>query len=156
MRIRILAIGTRVPRWAQEACAEYLQRLQAAFQIELIEIAAGKRSPGIDPSRAIQRESTQLARHLRPADHVVALDERGRELTTRTLASWLGARRSQGSDVALLIGGPDGLTPEIRARSHETLSLSRLTLPHALARVVLIEQLYRAHSILAGHPYHRD
>jgi 23S rRNA (pseudouridine1915-N3)-methyltransferase len=86
----------------------------------------------------------------------VALDERGRELTTRALSTWLEARRSDGRDVALLIGGPDGLAPEIRARSHETLSLSRLTLPHALARVLLVEQLYRAQSILAGHPYHRD
>jgi 23S rRNA (pseudouridine1915-N3)-methyltransferase len=87
---------------------------------------------------------------------VVALDERGRELSTRELATWLSTRMREGQDLAFLIGGPDGLASEVRARSHFTLSLSRLTLPHALVRVLLSEQLYRAHCILTHHPYHRD
>jgi 23S rRNA (pseudouridine1915-N3)-methyltransferase len=87
---------------------------------------------------------------------VIVLDERGRELTTRELAAWLGSRMQQGEDLAFLIGGPDGLAAEVRSRSDLTLALSRLTLPHALARVLLCEQLYRAHCILANHPYHRD
>ena len=87
---------------------------------------------------------------------MVGGDERGRELTTRELATWLDSRMQQGEDLAFLIGGPDGLAPEVLARSNFTLALSRLTLPHALARVLLAEQLYRAHSILTNHPYHRD
>ncbi len=87
---------------------------------------------------------------------MVALDERGRELSTRELADWLSTRVQQGQDLAFLIGGADGLAPEVLARSHFTLSLSRLTLPHALVRVLLSEQLYRAHCILTHHPYHRD
>jgi 23S rRNA (pseudouridine1915-N3)-methyltransferase len=86
---------------------------------------------------------------------VVALDERGRELTTRELADWLGSRMQQGEDLAFVIGGADGLAREVLSRSNFTLALSRLTLPHALARVLLAEQLYRAHSILGNHPYHR-
>lgn len=156
MRTRILAIGTRLPRWAQDACADYLERLKPSLDVELIEIAAGSRSAGSDASRALAQESAQLSRRLDSRDYVVALDERGRELTTRGLSAWLEARRLDGRNVALLIGGPDGLAPELRARSQETLSLSKLTLPHALARLLLVEQLYRAQSILAGHPYHRD
>jgi len=87
---------------------------------------------------------------------VSALDERGAQVSTRELATWLGARMQDGADLAFVIGGPDGLAPAVLARSRYTLALSRLTLPHALARVLLTEQLYRAHSILRGHPYHRD
>ena len=156
MRIRILAIGTRLPRWAQDACADYLDRLKASQEVTLTEIPAGKRSAGADTARAVAQESTQLAQRLDAKHFIVALDERGRELSTRTLAVWLEARRSDGRDLTLLIGGPDGLASDIRERCQETISLSKLTLPHALARVLLLEQLYRAQSILAGHPYHRD
>lgn len=156
MRIRILAIGTRLPRWAQAACAEYLERLAGSLDVTLIEIPAGKRSAGTDPGRAIAQESAQLAQRLDPRHFVAALDERGRQLSTRALSGWLETRRSDGRDVTLLLGGPDGLAADLRARCQEALSLSQLTLPHALARVLLLEQLYRAQSILAGHPYHRD
>lgn len=156
MRIRILAIGTRIPRWAQEACTDYLNRLNPSQGTTLIEIAAGKRSAGSATARAIAEESAQLAQRLDARHYVVALDERGRELSTRALSQWLEARRHDGRDVTFIIGGPDGLAPDIRAQCQETIGLSKLTLPHALARVLLIEQLYRAQSILAGHPYHRD
>jgi len=107
-------------------------------------------------AQAMAREGERLLAALLPADRVIALDERGRELTTRELATWLGDRMQQGEDLAFLIGGPDGLAPEVLRRSNYKLALSRLTLPHALARVLLAEQLYRAHCILANHPYHRD
>jgi 23S rRNA (pseudouridine1915-N3)-methyltransferase len=93
---------------------------------------------------------------LRKDDYVVALDERGAEMTTRELAAWLGSRMQGGRDLAFLVGGPDGFVPEVLARSDLKWSLSRLTFPHALVRVVLAEQLYRAHGVLANHPYHRD
>src|SRR5262249_59498528 len=130
-------------------------RVGGSLPIALGEIARAWGGAG-GPPEAVAREGERLLAALLPADHVIALDERGRELTTRELSAWLGSRMQQGEDLAFLIGGPDGLAPEVLARSNYTLALSRLTLPHALARVLLTEQLYRAHCILANHPYHRD
>ena len=155
MRVRVIAVGTRMPSWVRSACDEYLTRLRGSLAVALTEIAPASRRAGGAP-QAVARESERLLASLLPADHVVALDERGRQLTTRELAGWLGGRMQQGEDLAFLIGGPDGLAPAVLARSNYTLALSRLTLPHALARVQLTEQLYRAHCILANHPYHRD
>jgi 23S rRNA (pseudouridine1915-N3)-methyltransferase len=155
MRVRVIAIGTRMPSWVRSACDEYLTRLRGSLAVALTEIAPASRRSH-DAAQSSAREGERLLAALLPADHVIALDERGRELTTRELAAWLGSRMQQGADLAFLIGGPDGLAPEVLARSNFTLALSRLTLPHALARVLLAEQLYRAHSILANHPYHRD
>ena len=156
MRVRVIAVGTRMPAWAADACQEYLARMRAPLRVSLEEIAAGARSARGDTARAVTAEGERLLGALRPDDEVTALDERGSALSTRELAAWLGERLQRGADLAFLIGGPDGLAPQVRARSRLTLSLSRLTLPHALARVLLIEQLYRAHSILKNHPYHRD
>ena len=155
MRVRVIAVGTRMPAWVRSACAEYLQRLRGGLALELEEIAtASRRAGGV--ARALAREGEQLLAALGPREYVTALDERGRELTTHELARWLGTRMQQGEDLAFVIGGPDGLAPAVLARSNFRLALSRLTLPHALARVLLAEQLYRAHCILANHPYHRD
>ena len=155
MRVRVIAVGTRMPSWVRSACDEYLTRMRSSLAVALTEIEPASRRAGSAP-QAVAREGERLLASLLPADHVVALDERGRQLTTRELATWLGGRMQQGEDLAFLIGGPDGLAPEVLARSNYTLALSRLTLPHALARVLLTEQLYRAHCILANHPYHRD
>ncbi len=155
MRVRVIAVGTRIPSWARSACAEYLQRLRASFPVELEEIeSAARRAGGV--ARARVREGERLLTALEPRDYVIALDERGRELTTQELARSLGGWMQHGRNLAFLIGGPDGLAPPILARSDLTLALSRLTLPHALARVLLTEQLYRAHCIRANHPYHRE
>jgi 23S rRNA (pseudouridine1915-N3)-methyltransferase len=155
MRVRVIAVGTRMPPWARSACDEYLRRLRGGLAVVLTEIEPAARRAG-RAGQAIAREGDKLLAALQPSDHVIALDERGRELTTRELAGWLGSRMQHGEDLAFLIGGPDGLAPPVRSRSDFTLALSRLTLPHALARVLLCEQLYRAHCILANHPYHRD
>ncbi len=155
MRLRVIAVGTRPPAWVRTATGEYLQRL-APLSAALTEIPPGTRSARGSPHQALATEAKRLLGALRADEHVTALDERGRELSTRELAAWLGQRMQDGRDLAFLIGGPDGFAPEVLARSDFTLSLSRLTLPHALARVLLVEQLYRAHSILGNHPYHRD
>jgi len=155
MHVRVIAVGTRMPSWVLTACDDYLARLRGSLPVALTEIAPASRRAGGAP-RAMAREGERLLAALAPAEHVIALDERGRELTTRELAGWLGTRMQQGEDLAFLIGGPDGLAPQVLARSHFRLALSRLTLPHALARVLLTEQLYRAHCILGNHPYHRD
>ena len=155
MRVRVIAIGTRMPSWVRSACDEYLRRLRGGLAVALTEIEPAARRAG-GAGQAVAREGERLLAALLPSDHVIVLDERGGELTTRELAGWLGSRMQQGEDLAFLIGGADGLAPAVRSRSDFTLALSRLTLPHALARVLLCEQLYRAHCILANHPYHRD
>ena len=155
MRVRVIAIGTRMPTWVRSACDEYLRRLRGGLAVALTEIEPATRRAG-GAGQAVAREGERLRAALLPSDHVIVLDERGRELTTRELARWLGSRMQHGEDLAFLIGGPDGLAAAVRSRSDLTLALSRLTLPHALARVLLCEQLYRAHCILANHPYHRD
>ena len=156
MRVRVIAVGTRMPAWVRSACDDYLTRLGGSLAVALTEIDPGPRRPGAPAQRAIAAEGGRLLNALRPADHLVALDERGSQFSTRELADWLQARMHAGEDLAFAIGGPDGLAREVLARSRLTLSLSRLTLPHALVRVLLAEQLYRAHCILVNHPYHRD
>jgi 23S rRNA (pseudouridine1915-N3)-methyltransferase len=156
MRVRLIAVGTRLPAWARSACAEYLKRLGSGLKPSLVEIAPGPRAAAGSSAKAIATEGRRLLGALRPEDHVTALDEHGTQFSTRELASWLKQRIYAGADLAFVIGGADGLAPAVLARSDFTLALSRLTLPHALARVLLAEQLYRAHSILNNHPYHRD
>jgi len=155
MRLRVIAVGTRIPQWVRAAYDDYITRLGSALKVSLTEIEPGPRSAGRAPDKATDIEARKLLAALRQDDYVVALDERGSEMTTRELATWLGARMREGRDVAFLIGGPDGLAPEALARSDFKWSLSRLTFPHALVRVLVAEQLYRAHGVLANHPYHR-
>jgi 23S rRNA (pseudouridine1915-N3)-methyltransferase len=155
VRVRVIAVGTRMPGWAKSACQDYLARL-APLNVSLLEIEAGTRSAGTGTARAIASEGKRLLRTVRAGEHVVALDERGKEFSTRELATWLKTRMQQGEDLAFIIGGADGLAAEVLGRANFKWSLSRLTLPHALARLLLVEQLYRAHSILTNHPYHRD
>ena len=154
--MRLIAVGRRMPAWARTACDDYLRRLKGGLPVGLLEIEPAARTAGGDARTAIAAEGRRLLGALLPGDHVVTLDERGRELSTRELAAWLNTRMQQGEDLAFVIGGPDGLAQEVLARGNFTLSLSRLTLPHALVRVLLAEQLYRAHGILSHHPYHRD
>jgi 23S rRNA (pseudouridine1915-N3)-methyltransferase len=156
MKARVIAVGTRPPAWVREACADYTRRLGSRLKLTLVEIEPGPRSAGQSPRKAVEAEARKLLTALRPDEWVVALEERGTEMSTRELADWLGGRMREGRDLAFLIGGPDGFAAEVPARSDMSLSLSRLTLPHALVRVVLAEQLYRAVSILTHHPYHRE
>lgn len=156
MRMRVIAVGRRLPRWVGEVFAEYARRLPGTLRIALEELSPGLRGGARGSAQAIATERDRLLGAVRGEDFVVALDEHGRELTTEELAGWLAERMREGRDLAFLIGGPDGLAPAVLERSNFTWSLSRLTLPHALVRVVLAEQLYRAHTVLAGHPYHRE
>ena len=156
MRVRLIAVGTRPPGWVREACEDYLKRLSARLPVTVTELSPGKRAGAASPERAIAEEGARVLAALRDTDHAIALDERGTGLSTRELATWLKNRMQEGEDLAFVIGGPDGLAPAVLARAQLRLSLSRLTLPHALVRVLLLEQLYRAASLLANHPYHRD
>ena len=156
MRVRLIAVGSRMPKWVREAYEDYITRLGSGLKVSLVEIEPGQRSAGRPPQKAMEAEAQKLLGAVRKDEYVVVLDERGAEMTTRELAAWLKTRMQEGRDVAFLVGGPDGFAPEVVARSDFKWSLSRLTFPHALVRVVLAEQLYRAHGVLANHPYHRD
>ena|ERR1700722_984463 len=156
MRVRVIAVGTRMPAWVKSACDDYLTRLKPGLNVSLQSLEAATRTAAGDPQRAIATEGRRLLEALRPGEFVSALDERGTQLSTRELAAWLKERMQEGADLAFLIGGADGLAPQVLQRANFKWSLSRLTLPHAMVRVLLSEQLYRAHSILVNHPYHRD
>jgi 23S rRNA (pseudouridine1915-N3)-methyltransferase len=155
VRVRVIAVGTRMPAWVTSACDDYLTRLRAGLNVSLQPLEAATRTAAADPKRAVAAEGRRILEALRPGEFVAALDERGTQLSTRELAAWLQARMQEGADLAFLIGGAEGLAPEVLQRADFRWSLSRLTLPHAMVRVLLSEQLYRAHSILLNHPYHR-
>ena len=156
MRIALLAVGTRMPGWVAEGFETYRKRLPPQCALQLTEIPLARRSAQADSGIAIHTEGQRLLKSARHADRIVALDERGREWTTRELAGRLQDWQQGCRELALLIGGPDGLSESCLAQSDERWSLSRLTLPHALVRVLVAEQLYRAWTLLQGHPYHRD
>jgi 23S rRNA (pseudouridine1915-N3)-methyltransferase len=156
VRVRLIAVGSRMPKWVREAYEDYITRLGSTLKVSLQEIEPGPRSAGRPPRKAMEVEGQKLLTAVRKEEYVVALDEHGAEMTTRELAAWLQARMQDGRDLAFLVGGPDGFVPEVLARSDFKWSLSRLTFPHALVRVVLAEQLYRAQAVSATHPYHRD
>jgi 23S rRNA (pseudouridine1915-N3)-methyltransferase len=155
VRVTLIAVGQRMPGWVSEGFEEYARRLQSRLPITMVEIPAVRRGTG-DVARAMAEEGRRQLAATRPGDYLVALDERGKVRTSMALSQWLGERMQDGRDLGFLIGGADGFAPEVLARANEKWSLSTLTLPHALVRVVLAEQLYRAVTLLDGHPYHRE
>lgn len=155
MRLTILAVGDKMPGWAETATVEYLKRMPREARVELVAVKPEKRAgQGADALR--QSEAVRLLDKQPAGSRLVALDEHGRQVTTRELADLLARWMASGQDTCLVIGGADGLAPSILERAETTLALSRLTLPHAMARVLLAEQLYRAVSLLNHHPYHRE
>jgi len=155
VRLLIVAVGQRVPDWAQTAWDDYAKRFPFEIKLELKAVKTEPRaSKSLETLLAAERARIEAA--IPKGCRVVALDERGSALTTLALAAKLQDWQLSGDDVALVIGGPDGLEPAFRQAAHERIRLSDLTLPHAMVRVLLIEQLYRAWSINANHPYHRE
>lgn len=155
MRIHLIAVGDRMPAWVQAGYAEYAKRLPPECSLRLVEIAPGKRTKGADVARLMAEEGDRILAAIPKGALVVALEVKGQPWSTEDLSRRLGEWMQGGRDVALLVGGPDGLDARCRARADLLWSLSPLTLPHPLVRVVLAEQIYRAHSLLRGHPYHR-
>lgn len=155
MKILILAVGDKLPAWAETAVADYVKRMPREARVEVVPVKPEKRA-GQSAERIKALEAARILEKLPAGCALIAMDEHGRELTTRELSVTLDGWLHGGRDVALVMGGADGLAAELLQRAETTLSLSRLTLPHALARVLLAEQLYRAWSLLANHPYHRD
>lgn len=155
MLIHLIAIGTRMPGWVEQGFQEYAKRMPPESKIKLLEIAAGKRAKNSDIKRLTQLEGEKMLAAIPKGAKVVALDVLGKACSTEALAQELKNWQSSGQDIALLIGGPEGLAPDCLKLAEQKISLSNLTLPHPLVRVVLAEQLYRATTILKGHPYHK-
>ena len=155
MHVRLLAVGGRQPAWVDAAFAAYATRLPSAWRFDLTVLPGAPRRKNQNPAHASEQEGRAILRALRGTEQVIALDERGKQYDSSALAGrlehWVGA----GRDLCFVIGGPDGLSPECLSRASERWSLSKLTLPHGLARVTVVEQLYRASTLLAGHPYHK-
>ena len=155
MRLTIVAVGLKVPDWAQTAYDDYAKRFPPEIKVELKSVKTEPRaSKTLDT--LLLAEKTRIDAAIPRGTHIVALDERGSHVTTVALAERLKAWQLSGDDVAIVIGGPDGLEAGFKKAAHERLRLSDLTLPHAMVRVLLIEQLYRAWSITINHPYHRE
>lgn len=155
MRIRLIAIGQRLQPWVEAGCAEYVKRLPREWHFELIALKAATRGEGKPLAAAMKSEAKAIEGAVAAGSHRVMLDEMGQQVTTVQLAGRLTRWQGDGRDVALIIGGADGLDPQLGQTADETLALSLMTLPHGFARLLLVEQLYRAASVLLGHPYHR-
>ena len=155
MRILIVAVGTRMPQWVIAGFDDYAHRLPRAERVELIEVKPEKGAPQTSIDQVLAREARRIEAALPPGCTRVILDERGRSMTSPELAGQIEHWRARGKDIAFIIGGAEGLHPALKSTAATLLSLSPMRLPHALARVVLAEQLYRAHAIRTGHPYHR-
>ncbi|MEX1198111.1 MAG: 23S rRNA (pseudouridine(1915)-N(3))-methyltransferase RlmH [Pseudohongiellaceae bacterium] len=155
MKIKLIAVGTRMPDWVDEAVEEYARRLPGDFRLEVKPVPMARRGRNADVAKAMQQESDSLLGQIDNRDTVVVLDVEGRRHTTDSLARRMASQQHCGSDIALLVGGPDGLDAGCLQRADERWSLSDLTLPHPLVRVVLAEQIYRVWTVLQGHPYHR-
>ena len=155
MRIRVVAIGHRLPPWVEAGCDDYAKRMPREWSFELVALKSATRVEGKPAAEVLRAEATLIEAAL-PADYLrIVLDEHGKAVTTAELAGMPRGWRQDGRSAAFIIGGADGLDPALKEKADQRLALSALTLPHALARLVLVEQLYRAATLLQGHPYHR-
>ena len=156
MHIRLLAVGDRQPAWVDDACNIYIGRLPRAWKFRIDCIATARRAKNQPAENAVQAEGEQILSRINSNEQLVLLDEHGSQYSSQDLATQLAAWQADGRDLCFVIGGPDGVSSACRQRANSSWSLSKLTLPHGLARVLCLEQLYRAWTLLSGHPYHRD
>jgi 23S rRNA (pseudouridine1915-N3)-methyltransferase len=156
MKLQLIAVGSRMPDWVEKGFNEYARRFPRDLPFELIEISAGKRGKNADITRILEREGEQMLAAVGKGNHIVTLEVTGQNWTTPQLAQQLERWKLDGRDVSLLVGGPEGLAPSCIAASQQRWSLSALTLPHPMVRIVMAEALYRAWSVTANHPYHRE
>ncbi|MEX2124312.1 MAG: 23S rRNA (pseudouridine(1915)-N(3))-methyltransferase RlmH [Woeseia sp.] len=155
MHIRLIAVSDRQPDWVGDAFDEYAKRLPGQWRFRLDTVATAHRAGNSGAGKAVEAEGLKVLRQLKASEQVVLLDETGTEFTSAGLAAQLTHWQTAGRDLAFVIGGADGVSADCVQRADVRWSLSRLTLPHGLARVLLVEQLYRAWTLLQGHPYHR-
>ncbi|WP_150303021.1 23S rRNA (pseudouridine(1915)-N(3))-methyltransferase RlmH [Pseudomonas saliphila] len=155
MRIRLISVASRMPRWVEEGYQEYAKRMPADLPLDLVEIPLSTRGKNADVARLIRREGEQMLAATQPGDRIVTLEVTGKNWSTEQLAEQLERWRLEARNVNLMVGGPEGLADEVAARSEQRWSLSALTLPHPLVRILLAEQIYRAWTVLNRHPYHK-
>ncbi|ODS23769.1 23S rRNA (pseudouridine(1915)-N(3))-methyltransferase RlmH [Candidatus Endobugula sertula] len=159
MKVKVIAVGTRMSGWVSEGIQDYLKRFPREFSIKFVEVPLGERPTKKGKSqysaKAVTQEGQSILSALDPRERVIALDVKGESWSSETLAQHMENWQMEGDNVALLIGGPDGLSSECLFRAQQRWSLSALTLPHPLVRVLLVEQLYRGSTILKNHPYHK-
>jgi len=155
MKIRVLAVGTKMPHWVYDGVAEYVKRLPKDFSLEFVELAAGQRTKNSDLKRIMKTEGQAILAAVKSNERLFTLDLAGKDWSTEQLAEQAEKWRHEGTDIALAIGGPDGLDPEVLSQAVGSWCLSRLTLPHPLVRILVAEQLYRAWTVLNNHPYHK-
>ncbi|AMO69532.1 ribosomal RNA large subunit methyltransferase H [gamma proteobacterium BDW918] len=155
MRVSLICIGTKMPAWVEEGVAEYRKRLPAEIQFDIKELPLPKRGKNTDIRRAIAQEGDAMTAAISAGDRVIALDVLGKAVSTESLAEALANWQMDGDNISILVGGPDGLSPACLALAKQKWSLSAMTLPHPLVRVLFAEQLYRAWTINNNHPYHR-
>lgn len=156
MKLLLVAVGTRMPAWVDTGFEDFARRMPRELPLQLVEVKAEPRTTGKTVEAMMAAEAARIEAALPARCRRIILDERGEDISSRALARRLENWQSGGDDVAIIIGGPDGLDPALKATAHETMRLSSLTLPHALVRVMLAEAVYRAWSLLKNHPYHRE
>jgi 23S rRNA (pseudouridine1915-N3)-methyltransferase len=155
MKIRLLTITHKSPAWIQAGYSDYAKRLPPSCMLELVEIPAEKRTANADLKRITEREGEKMLAAIKPGNHVIALDKEGKHWTSEQLSSQLGNWLQSGKNIDVLVGGPEGLAPACLQLAKESWSLSALTFPHLIVRLIVAEQIYRAYSILQNSPYHR-
>lgn len=156
MKLQLIAVGTKMPNWVTVGFQEYKGRFPSDMPLELIEIPAGKRGKNADIDRILYKEGESMLSHCGRNDHIITLDIPGKMWTTSELATQLERWKQTGKNIALLVGGPEGLAPHCKSMADQCWSLSPLTLPHPLVRILVAESLYRAYSLTCNHPYHRE
>jgi 23S rRNA (pseudouridine1915-N3)-methyltransferase len=156
MRLLLLSVGHKAPEWVNSGFMEYAKRMPREARIELVELKPEPRASGKTPQQIMEAEAKRILAALPKGGRFIALDERGSSWSTRQLADRMGQWMEEGGDVAFVVGGADGLHETVKQSAHHLLSLSAMTLPHAMVRVLMAEQLYRAYSLLHNHPYHRE
>ena len=155
MRIRLIAVGTKMPRWVEDGWHEYAKRLPSELPLELVEIPLNTRGKNADVQRLIKQEGDAMLAKVQPGERIVTLEVHGKPWSTEQLAQELERWRLEARNVNLMVGGPEGLAPQVCERSEQQWSLSPLTLPHPFVRILLGEKVYRASTVLNGHPYHK-
>ncbi|MCF6767828.1 23S rRNA (pseudouridine(1915)-N(3))-methyltransferase RlmH [Thiotrichales bacterium 19S11-10] len=155
LKINLIALGTKMPQWVETGTDEYLKRLKGNIALKIKELPIAKRTKTTNKSIWLSQEAQSIDQQLGNNDYLITLDSQGKLHSTESLSDRLADWQSLGQDISIIIGGPDGIDQSIKNKASESISLSKMTFPHPLVRIVIVEQLYRALSILKGHPYHK-
>ncbi len=155
MRIQIIAVGERMPSWVQEGYQEYVKRIASGLSLSLVEISAEKRNKSSNTQKILQKEAQRMLQAVGKDHYIIALDKGGQSWSTEKLANKIRGWQQDGTNISILIGGPEGMTTELLQQAQLKLSFSAMTFPHPIIRVMLAEQIYRAYSIINNHPYHK-